>query len=119
MKSINLSIHNRLINFNSAFQVVIHQYTETSKVSDVSGDCDINNFNEGILLRSEEISEQKSETYEFFSNKTRCLQSILGIQSDNIWGSITNKVVKQYQRDHGLVVDGLGGYNTLKNMALL
>ena len=118
MKSIDISIHNKLINFNSAFQVVTHQYTETSKVSDVSGYCDINNFNEGILLRSEGMPEPKSETYEFFSNKTRCLQSILGIQSDNIWGSITDKVVKQYQRDHGLVVDGLVGYNTLKNMAL-
>lgn len=53
MKSIDISIHNRLINFNSAFQVVAHQYTKTSKVSDVSGYCDINNFNEGILLRSE------------------------------------------------------------------
>ena len=36
MKSIDISMHNRLINFNSAFQVVAHQYTETSKVSDVS-----------------------------------------------------------------------------------
>ena len=79
MKRINISIHNRLINFNSVFQVVAHQYTETSKISDVSGYCDINNFNEGILLRSKGISELKSETYEFFSNKTRCLQSILGI----------------------------------------
>ena len=85
MKSIDISIHNRLINFNTAFQVVTHQYTETSKVSDVSGDCDINNFNKGILLRSEEISEPKSETYEFFINKTRYLQSILGAQSYNIW----------------------------------
>ena len=40
------------------------------------------------------------------------------VQSYNIWGSITDKVVKQYQRDHELVVDGLVGYNTLKNMAL-
>ena len=78
MKIIDISMHNRLINFNSAFQVVAHQYTETSKVSDVSGDCDINNFNEGIL-------EPKSETYEFFINKTRYLQSILGAQSYNIW----------------------------------
>ena len=107
MKIIDISMHNRLINFNSAFQVVTYQYTETSKVSDVSRDCDMNNFNEGILLRSEGISEPKSETYEFFSNKTRYLQSILGIQSDNIWGSITDKVVKQCQRDHGLVVNGL------------
>ena len=79
MKDIDIPMHNRLINFNSTFQVVAHQYTETSKVSDVSGDCDINNFNEGILLRSKWMSEPKSETYEFFSNKTRCLQSILGI----------------------------------------
>ena len=74
MKSIDISMHNRLINFNSVFQVVTHQYTETSKVSDVSGYCDINNFNEGILLRSGGMSELKSETYELFSNKTRCLQ---------------------------------------------
>lgn len=141
---------------NTGFQVVGHQYTETGKVSGISGDCDMNNFNEGILLRSEGISEQKSETYEFFSNKTRYLQSILGIPSDNIWGPITDEAarnviagipyvtpeltrwiqrvlginidgvfyteteaaVKQYQRNHGLVVDGLVGYNTLKSMAL-
>ena len=118
MKIIDISMHNRLINFNSAFQVLAHQYTETSKVSDVPGDCDINNFNKGILLRSEEMSEPKSEIYEFFINKTRYLQSILGAQSDNIWGSIADKAAKQYQRDHGLVVDGLVRYNTLKNMAL-
>ena len=141
---------------NTGFQVVGHQYTETGKVSGISGDCDMNNFNEGILLRSEGISEPKSETYEFFSNKTRYLQSILGILSDNIWGPITDEAarnviagipyvtpeltrwiqrvlginidgvfyteteaaVKQYQRNHGLVVDGLVGYNTLKSMAL-
>lgn len=37
MKDIDIPMHNRLINFNSAFQVVTHQYTEISKVSDVSG----------------------------------------------------------------------------------
>ena len=37
MKIIDISMHNRLINFNSAFQVAPHQYTETSKVSDMSG----------------------------------------------------------------------------------
>lgn len=141
---------------DTGFQIVGHQYTETGKVSGISGDCDMNNFNEEILLRSEGISEPKSETYEFFSNKTRYLQSILGILSDNIWGPITDEVarniiagipyvtpeltrwiqrvlginidgvfyteteaaVKQYQRNHGLVVDGLVGYNTLKSMAL-
>ena len=35
----------------TGFNVVGHQYSETGKVGGVGGNCDMNNFNDGILLQ--------------------------------------------------------------------
>lgn len=139
---------------NTGFEVVGHQYSETGKITGISGDCDMNNFYEGILLCSKDVKHETE--YDFFSNKTRYLQSILGTYPDNIWGPKTDAAAKnaiagipyvtpeltrwiqrvlkinidgiyyteteaaviEYQKAHGLEVDGIVGYNTLKSMAL-
>lgn len=79
---------------DTGFQVVGHQYSETGRVSGITGNCDMNNFTDGILLSSggsvQVESKPTEQYYEFSTNKTRYLQRILGIDDDNIWGPITD-----------------------------
>lgn len=49
---------------------------------------------------------------------TKWIQSRVGCEPDGIFGNITAESVKSWQRSHGLQVDGLVGYNTLKSLAL-
>lgn len=77
----------------TGFNVVGHQYSETGRVSGISGDCDMNNFNDGIFLGSSNVSHPVE--YEFYSNKTRYLQRILGVGDDNIWGPVTDAAARK------------------------
>ena len=46
------------------------------------------------------------------------IQSRLGCTPDGIFLYETANAVKQWQRSHGLVVDGIVGYNSYKSLAL-
>lgn len=49
---------------------------------------------------------------------TTWIQLRLGITADGIFGPATEAAVKEWQANHGLAVDGLAGYNTIKSLAL-
>lgn len=46
------------------------------------------------------------------------IQSRLGCNPDGIFGQETERAVREWQREHGLLVDGIAGYNTIKSLAL-
>jgi len=46
------------------------------------------------------------------------LQNTLSITTDGIFGSKTEKAVKEYQEEKGLVVDGLAGRRTLGSLEI-
>lgn len=49
---------------------------------------------------------------------TKWLQLRLGVNADGIFMNETEGALKNWQANHGLAVDGLAGYNTIKSLAL-
>lgn len=49
---------------------------------------------------------------------TTWIQLRLGCNPDGVFGSVTADAVKGWQSSHGLTVDGIAGYNTIKSLAL-
>ena len=49
---------------------------------------------------------------------TKWVQARVGCNVDGIYGQVTADAVKGWQSSHGLVVDGIAGYNTIKSLAL-
>lgn len=49
---------------------------------------------------------------------TKWIQARVGCSVDGIYGPVTADAVKGWQSSHGLVVDGIAGYNTIKSLAL-
>lgn len=49
---------------------------------------------------------------------TKWIQLRVGETADGVFGNKTYQAVLEFQKSHGLVVDGIVGYNTLKEMAL-
>ena len=47
------------------------------------------------------------------------LQKALGLNSDGIFGKITEKYLKAWQKEEGLVVDGVAGRNTFRAMGII
>lgn len=46
------------------------------------------------------------------------IQLRLGLVPDGIFGTCTEQAVREWQANHGLIVDGIAGYNTIKSLAL-
>ena len=46
------------------------------------------------------------------------IQLRLGLVPDGIFGTCTEQAVREWQSQHGLDVDGIAGYNTIKSLAL-
>ena len=49
---------------------------------------------------------------------TKWIQARVGCDADGVFGPVTADAVKGWQSSHGLVVDGIAGYNTIKSLAL-
>lgn len=49
---------------------------------------------------------------------TTWVQLRLGVNADGIFGTGTEQAVKNWQSEHGLTIDGIAGYNTIKSLAL-
>lgn len=85
--------------------IVGHQYSEHGRVSGISGDCDLNNFTESMLLNSPNAEQIHGNRY----GKICELQSILGVEVDGIYGPITeaalkNKIVSIDIQDKALTI---------------
>lgn len=143
----------------TGFKIVCgHQYTEDGRISGINTRCDVNNFNEYILLGNNAVSNNQpivDQNNNPIIQKIKELQSILKIEADGKWGPITDatvrgvvagipyktpeltkwiqlrlglnpdgifytkteEAVKEWQRSHGLSVDGIAGYSTIKSLA--
>lgn len=103
-----------------------HQYSSTGRINGVSGNCDINNFTDAVLLgittNTANISSPVTSTvsphdYLGTEHKRRFLQYCLNVFGynlaiDGIIGTNSTNAIKDFQARHGLVVDGLVGKNT-------
>lgn len=49
---------------------------------------------------------------------TKWIQARVGCNVDGVFGPVTADAVKGWQSSHGLVVDGIAGYNTIRSLAL-
>ena len=108
-----------------------HQYTNTGSVEGINGYCDLNNFYEGIFITDSRI-DNKTETLveigsSFVGARCKELQEKLiangydcgGYGADGIFGQGTLNSLLQFQRDNGLVEDGLAGELTFAKLDAL
>ena len=51
-----------------------------------------------------------------YPNLTKLVQKAVGVEADGKCGILTENAIKQYQKDHGLSVDGAVGINTWKKI---
>ena len=132
----------------TGFTVVGHQYSENGRVPGIKGNCDLDNFTDEILIKGKNLklfSEKVAQIQRIAGitvdgiygpqtdnaikhliagiayhtpDLTKWIQLRLGITADGIFGPDTESHVKGWQQDHGLTVDGIAGYNTIKSLAL-
>ncbi|MDS0524550.1 peptidoglycan-binding protein [Clostridium sp. SHJSY1] len=107
-----------------------HQYTEKGNVPGISGNVDLNNFYDGIFISSRGNSSQGQEytllekARNYIGSRTKELQEKLisrgydcgGYGADGIFGQGTLNSLLQFQRDNGLVADGLAGTQTFSKL---
>lgn len=51
-----------------------------------------------------------------YKSLTKIVQKVVGATADGLCGPATDAAIKQYQKDHGLAVDGIVGLNTWKKI---
>ena len=138
-----------------------HQYTEKGRIQGVNGVCDLNVFNEGVLLGKSTSTQPQTNVkatgkvaelqglcnsilgtnlaidniYGSCTDSaverlplcglpyvqrelTKWIQLRLGLVPDGIFGRRTKEAVIAWQYSHGLVIDGIVGYNTYRSLAL-
>ena len=105
-----------------------HQYSSKGQINGVNGNCDVDNFTEGILLGNNTSSNISSSPvtststvsphdYLQTDHKRRFVQYCLNVfgynlKVDGIIGPLSEGAIRDFQRNHGLEVDGLVGKNT-------
>jgi GH25 family lysozyme M1 (1,4-beta-N-acetylmuramidase)/peptidoglycan hydrolase-like protein with peptidoglycan-binding domain len=105
-----------------------HQYSSTGIVDGINGNCDLDNFNDGIFI-IENGTDNKSETLLEIGKRyvgSRCIElqkkliahgyNCGGYGSDGIFGQETLNSLLQFQKDNGLVADGLAGNLTFAKL---
>lgn len=105
-----------------------HQYSSKGQINGVNGNCDVDNFTEGILLGNNTSSNISSSPvtststvsphdYLQTDHKRRFVQYCLNVFGYNLKvdgkiGPLSVGAIKDFQRNHGLVADGLVGPKT-------
>lgn len=75
---------------DTGFTIVGHQFTENGRIAGISGDCDVNNFYEGILLNST-VSNNNNVSG---PTKIEQLQPLLGVNVTGSWNDETEAAAK-------------------------
>lgn len=96
------------------------QYSNTGRMAGYNGNVDLN------IGYDEEAGENgAARLYPadmsvlcrgFYGSQVAMLQKLLGISADGIFGAETEKAVKGFQRENGLVSDGIAGAKTFENL---
>ncbi|KHD34372.1 hypothetical protein NL50_17450 [Clostridium acetobutylicum] len=97
------------------------QYSETGNVPGVSGNCDVNNFSEGVLLGNSKtlvinnimVATREDNTIKIIQQQLNTLLK-KGLIVDGINGANTTDAIKEFQGAMGLAQDGIWGPNTVK-----
>jgi len=96
------------------------QYSSKGSVPGVNGKCDMN-YLYGELGTEEETKVEESEEYKMPTIKkgskgkaVKVWQVIVGVPADGKFGSITEVATKTWQKNHGLVADGIVGPKSWK-----
>ena len=126
----------------TGFNVVGHQYSETGRIPGIAGNCDVNNFENGILLSNINIKNTStSPTITSTNGNVEIAERFLGtkhnvlkvqyilncfnynLTTDGICGNKTASAIGEFQRKNGLAVDYMFGskslnaaYNGMKNV---
>lgn len=96
------------------------QYSETGHVNGINGDCDLDEFSEGIFIGKsggtvvsesvEAVSE--SDTVKIIQQQLNTLLKC-GLVVDGIQGNATTAKIKEFQSTMGLTADGIWGQYTV------
>ncbi|AGK96817.1 GH25 family lysozyme [Clostridium pasteurianum] len=114
------------------------QFTESGHVNGVDGGCDVNYFNENILLNGNNVNPAPQPSININniqedvkmnpirmgenSPRVKLLQSIMkilindGISIDRAFGQQTYNAVVKYQQIMGISADGIVGVNTINTL---
>lgn len=102
---------------NNSTQQVSGKIAELQRILCVTVDNIWGPETDGALRNSHFAANSGTEYHN--TDLTTWIQLRLGCNADGIYGRKTEAAVKDWQARHGLVVDGIAGYNTIKSLALV
>lgn len=97
------------------------QYSETGHINGIQGECDLDEFSDGILLGNANVLKASIQTEQISQDNTvkiiqQQLNTLLkkGLVVDGIRGNATDSAIKEFQKTMGLVADGIWGAKTVE-----